>query len=518
MASLRTSLSRALACFASSARARLWSSRVIALQRSSGTFAPAACRAMRQLVLQGLPTTATRPPVAAWSRIAEPSSTKIGPFLRMRSPRSIPGPRGTEPTRSAQSTSLNASARSALAETRESNGYAPSSSAMSVPFALSMTCGMSARRRSTSVSGPNISPAAMRGSKAYATWPVAPVTTTRTVLATSGGPLLRVRATVDGLGLDLDEDLRVDEVDLHDARRRADVAEHLAVHDRDAVDVAHVAHVETRHDHVAQRSAEVLQRGLHDVDRTPGLLDGVVRDDLSVLIQPGGAGDADDVPVPHGARVAELELELRRGRKEEAALAVGVFGRHQCTPTRAVMRRMTASANSLVPTAVGSSRSALRSYVTSFPSATTDAIARSRRSPASRSPMCRSMSTPASMSAMGFTLFCPAYLGAEPWIASNTATPPSPMFAPGATPSPPTRPATRSETISPYRFGSTRTSYSSGFCTSCMHMLSTMRSSNSMSGYSCATSRAIFKKSPSANFMMLALCTAVTLRRLFARA
>src|SRR3989442_6887856 len=158
---------------------------------------------------------------------------------------------------------------------------------------------MSARRRSTSVSAPNISPAAMRGSKAYATWPVAPVTTTRTVLATSGGPLLRVRAPVDGLGLDLDEDLRVDEVDLHDARRRADVAEHLAVDDRDAVDVAHVAHVEARHDHVAQPSAEVLQCSLHDLDRAAHLFDDVVRDDLPVLVQPDGDGDADDVRVTH---------------------------------------------------------------------------------------------------------------------------------------------------------------------------------------------------------------------------
>ena len=31
--------------------------------------------------------------------------------------------------------------------------------------------------------------------------------------------------------------------------------------------------------------------------------------------------------------------------------------------------------------------------------------------------------------------------------------------------------------MSPYRFGSTSTSYSSGFCTNCIHMLSTMRSS-----------------------------------------
>src|SRR6059036_1274405 len=62
--------------------------------------------------------------------------------------------------------------------------------------------------------------------------------------------------------------------------------------------------------------------------------------------------------------------------------------------------------------------------------------------------------------------------------------------APGATPRPPIMPAQRSETMSPYRFGSTSTSYSSGRCTSCMHMLSTIRSSNSTSSLSAATSRA----------------------------
>ena len=49
-------------------------------------------------------------------------------------------------------------------------------------------------------------------------------------------------------------------------------------------------------------------------------------------------------------------------------------------------------------------------------------------------------------------------------------------------------------------------------------MLSTMRSSNSMSGYSLATSSATAKNRPSVNFMMLALWTAVTFLRPFARA
>ena len=72
--------------------------------------------------------------------------------------------------------------------------------------------------------------------------------------------------------------------------------------------------------------------------------------------------------------------------------------------------------------------------------------------------------------------------------------------------------------MSPYRFGSTSTSYSSGFCTSCMHMLSTMRSSNSMSGYSLATCRETSRNSPSVYFMMFALWTLVTFLRPFLRA
>src|SRR5207302_2972843 len=85
------------------------------------------------------------------------------------------------------------SARSDDALTRSSSGYAPSSSSMSTPLALSIICGMSARRRSMSVSGPNISPEAMRGRSAYATCPVAPVTTTLIVLIRSLLLLERVR-------------------------------------------------------------------------------------------------------------------------------------------------------------------------------------------------------------------------------------------------------------------------------------------------------------------------------------
>ena len=56
--------------------------------------------------------------------------------------------------------------------------------------------------------------------------------------------------------------------------------------------------------------------------------------------------------------------------------------------------------------------------------------------------------TPESIIAIGFTRFWPAYFGAEPCVGSNTAAS-IPKLPPGATPRPPTRPAARSETMSP---------------------------------------------------------------------
>ena len=109
---------------------------------------------------------------------------------------------------------------------------------------------------------------------------------------------------------------------------------------------------------------------------------------------------------------------------------------------------MIASATSLVPTAVGSSRSGFMSYVTDLPSAMTAAIAPSSRSAASRSSRWRSIITPESIIAIGLTLFWPVYFGAEPCVGSNTAAF-VPKFPPGARPSPPIRPAARSETTSP---------------------------------------------------------------------
>jgi hypothetical protein len=109
---------------------------------------------------------------------------------------------------------------------------------------------------------------------------------------------------------------------------------------------------------------------------------------------------------------------------------------------------MMASAYSLVPTAVGSVRVGFMSYVTDLPSAMTAATASSSRCAAASSPRWASMSLPDRIIAVGLTLFWPLYFGAEPCVASNTAAA-VPMLAPGATPSPPTMPAVRSDRMSP---------------------------------------------------------------------
>src|SRR5690606_18314176 len=73
--------------------ARLWSRRVIAVNRSAGTSGAAAW-AMSALVLAGLPTTSTRMSSAAWALMAWPCGLKMPPLASRRSPRSMPLVRG----------------------------------------------------------------------------------------------------------------------------------------------------------------------------------------------------------------------------------------------------------------------------------------------------------------------------------------------------------------------------------------------------------------------------------------
>ena len=94
MASLVISVIGTPAFFASWVRARLWSRRVIAVNRSAGTSG--ACEeAISALVLAGLPTTSTRTSAAAPALIASPCGLKMPPLALSRSPRSIPPVRGT---------------------------------------------------------------------------------------------------------------------------------------------------------------------------------------------------------------------------------------------------------------------------------------------------------------------------------------------------------------------------------------------------------------------------------------
>ena len=75
-----------------------------------------------------------------------------------------------------------------------------------------------------------------------------------------------------GVGLDLDEQRRVDERG-HDDRGRggSDLAEDLAVDLRDRRDVAAVGHVHPRPDDVGQREAGLVQRPLDDLEDRPRL-------------------------------------------------------------------------------------------------------------------------------------------------------------------------------------------------------------------------------------------------------
>jgi hypothetical protein len=106
--------------------------------------------------------------------------------------------------------------------------------------------------------------------------------------------------------------------------------------------------------------------------------------------------------------------------------------------------------------------------------------ARMMRSAALASSMCCSIITADSSRAVGFARFFPAMSGALPCTASNRPIS-VPRLAAPTTPRPPTSPAHRSDTMSPYRFGSSSTSNWEGAITSCMHAASTMRSSYWMS-------------------------------------
>ncbi len=124
--------------------------------------------AIMQLVLQGLPTTATRASSAATLSIDRPWATKILPLSLSRSARSIPGPRGLEPTSRHQFASLKAVSASPVSTMSCSSGKAQSSSSMATPLRAfcGPSTGISRSCRITGWSSPNIWPEAMRNSRA----------------------------------------------------------------------------------------------------------------------------------------------------------------------------------------------------------------------------------------------------------------------------------------------------------------------------------------------------------------
>ena len=124
--------------------------------------------------------------------------------------------------------------------------------------------------------------------------------------------------------------------------------------------------------------------------------------------------------------------------------------------------------------------------------------------------MCASRIAPASICAAGFAIPFPAMSGALPCTGSKIAAA-GPMFAPGVTPSPPTRPEISSLRMSPNRLVVTITSNCSGRSTSCKAQLSMMRSlAATLPSYCFATPRPTSRKRPLTILRMLALWTMVT--------
>src|SRR6185503_19591058 len=211
------------------------------------------------------------------------------------------------------------------------------------------------------------------------------------------------------------------------------------------------------HEVVAAHPGRAWQSGSdHDYLRARGLLVAVRADDVGLVAEHRAhlvdverlalrqaLLDVDEHDVP----VVPQRQHLRTGRAD----VPGADDRHRAArahETGAPSASTIASATSLVPTAVGSSRVGFMSYVTFSPVRMTSLMAPSSRLAASVSSRWRSISIPESIIAIGFTLFWPAYFGADPWVGSKIATS-SPKLAPGAIPSPPIIPAARSETMSP---------------------------------------------------------------------
>jgi hypothetical protein len=127
-----TSVVCAPALAASWAMARLWSRRVMAVNRP-GSRSLALLWAIRQFVLAGLPTTRTFTSRLAAAESASPWGLKMPPLALRRSERSMPSLRGMAPTSSATSASPKAVSASSVLTMPASSGKAQSSSSMATP-------------------------------------------------------------------------------------------------------------------------------------------------------------------------------------------------------------------------------------------------------------------------------------------------------------------------------------------------------------------------------------------------
>ena len=143
--------------------ARLWSSRVSAENRSLG-MSGALLIAISALVLAGLPVTPMRTSSAATEFSALPCAVKMAPFAESRSPRSMPGPRGRAPTRSARLTPSKIFSASSPISTPASPENAQSSSSMTTPSSV-LSAGVISSRRSSIGRSPVRDPLARRNNR-----------------------------------------------------------------------------------------------------------------------------------------------------------------------------------------------------------------------------------------------------------------------------------------------------------------------------------------------------------------
>src|SRR5262245_2244807 len=131
------------------------------------------------------------------------------------------------------------------------------------------------------------------------------------------GAIMHSLAGYHGIGLDLDQPVRIDESrDLEHARRRADIAEELAVHAADHFPMRDIDEIDPRADHVLQRGTRIGKRLGDDLDDGARLRGWIADRHWLAARARGRAADGDDVAHAHGAGEADDRL-------------VGASGRHQ---------------------------------------------------------------------------------------------------------------------------------------------------------------------------------------------